>query len=109
LLFTTPFVALVAIFPRFFAGLFFPRGFEGEALEYAVMFATGCLPFILINIINNLFHSYFRGIAAARLLLLSTAVLSVARLILTYLFVGYGMRGVFLGWAGSWAVSFWIG
>lgn len=105
LLFTTPFVALVAIFPRFFAGLFFPQGFEGEALEYAVMFATGCLPFILINIINNLFHSYFRGIAAARLLLLSTAVLSVARLILTYLFVGYGMRGVFLGWAGSWAVE----
>ena len=105
ILFALPLVVLFAIFPRFFAGLFFPQGFTGEAVEYTVLFLTVCLPFVLINTVNNLFHSYFRGVADAKLLLLTTAFGSFSRLALTYLMIDKGMTGVFLGWAGSWILE----
>ena len=55
--------------------------------------------------VNNLFHSYFRGRAAAGLLLLSTAVGAVSRLVITYIFASRGMTGVFIGWVGSWIIE----
>lgn len=103
--FATPLVALFALFPRFFAGLFFPAGFSGDAVEYVILFLTSCLPFVIINTVNNLFHSYFRGVADAKLLLFTTAFGSFSRLVLTYLFIGKGIVGVFLGWAGSWVLE----
>ncbi|MBE6568546.1 MAG: hypothetical protein E7657_07815 [Ruminococcaceae bacterium] len=104
-LFALPLVLIFALFPRFFVGLFFPTGFSGEAMDYAILFLTACLPFVLINTVNNLFHSYFRGVADAKLLLITTAFGSFSRLLLTYLLIGRGMTGVFLGWAGSWVLE----
>ncbi len=103
--FALPLVLIFALFPRFFVGLFFPTGFSGEAMDYAILFLTACLPFVLINTVNNLFHSYFRGVADAKLLLITTAFGSFSRLLLTYLLIGRGMTGVFLGWAGSWILE----
>lgn len=105
LLFATPFVLFFAIAPRFFGGIFFPTGFSGEALDIAVTFARVCLPFILFNVVNNLFHCFFRGMAAGGLLLLSTAVGTVSRLSITYLFASRGMTAVFIGWIGSWIIE----
>lgn len=104
-LFASPLVALFAIFPEFFVGLFFPSGFSGEAMDYAILFLTACLPFVLINTVNNLFHSYFRGVADAKLLLITTAFGSFSRLLLTYLLIGRGISGIFLGWVGSWVLE----
>lgn len=98
----SPFVLFIAIFPYETAGIFFPVGFTGEAVDYAVLFARTCLPFILFNVVNNLFHSYFRGLAAGGLLLVSTAIGSVSRLVFTYLTIGHGFRAVFYGFIGGW-------
>ena len=103
--FALPLVTVFALSPRFFVGLFFPTGTTGDAVNYAVLFVTACLPFVLINTVNNLFHSFFRGIADAKLLLLTTAFGSFSRLLLTYLFIERGMVGVFIGWAGSWVLE----
>jgi Na+-driven multidrug efflux pump len=70
-----------------------------------VAFARTCLPFILFNVINNLFHSFFRGVASAKLLLLSTAVGTVSRLTITFLLMERGMTAVFIGWIGSWIIE----
>lgn len=99
---STPFVLLIALFPHTVAGIFFPEGFSGEALDYAVLFARTCLPFILFNVVNNLFHSFFRGLAAGGLLLISTAVGSVSRLIFTYVFIQNGITALFYGFMGGW-------
>ena len=98
----SPFVLLIALFPHAVAGIFFPEGFSGEALDYAVLFARTCLPFILFNVVNNLFHSFFRGIAAGGLLLVSTAVGSASRLVFTLLTVAHGIKAVFYGYIGAW-------
>ena len=105
MLFAVPFVALFALAPRTVAGIFFPAGFTGEAMELAVVFARVCLPFILFNVVNNLFHSYFRGVAASGLLLLSTAVGTVARLAITFTLMQHGMTAVFIGWVGAWIIE----
>lgn len=105
LLFATPFVALFAIAPKTVSSIFFPPNFTGEALTYTVTFARFCLPFILFNVVNNLFHSFFRGVASAKLLLISTAVGTVSRLAITFALMGLGMNAVFIGWAGSWIIE----
>lgn len=84
------------------SGLFFPSGFRGEALDYTIIFAKAYLPFIVFNVINNLFHAFYRGTASMRLLVSLTAIGSVSRLIFTVVLLKYGMHGVFMGWVLSW-------
>ncbi|MBO5059864.1 MAG: hypothetical protein J6C82_03010 [Clostridia bacterium] len=86
--------------------LFFPKNGGAEALEYSLIFSRIYLPFIYINVINNLFHAFFRGTASMKLLFTSTAIGAVSRLIFTALFVEkFAMSGVFIGWVISWAVE----
>ena len=93
---------ICSVFAEEVSGLFFPSGFSGEALNYTIIFARVYLPFIVFNVINNLFHSFYRGTASMRLLVSLTAIGSASRLIFTVMLLKYGMHGVFMGWVLSW-------
>ena len=80
---------------------------SGDAgLQMAIVFTKYFLPFILFNMVNNLFHSFYRGIAAMYLLMISSFIGSAAQIGATYYAVPlYGMNGVYIGWAVSWIVE----
>ncbi len=103
LTFVTPFIVCCAIFARPVNAFFYPDGFVGASLGYAIKFSRAVLPFIYFNFINNLFHSYFRGIGSLRLLLASTVIGSVLRIV-SGLILGYyfGLDGVYAGLVISW-------
>ena len=83
--------------------LFFPSGYTGEGLDYAVTFVRLYLPFIVFNLINNLFHAFYRGTASMKLLVLLTTLGAISRILYSVLLVGsLGMTGIYLSWVLSW-------
>jgi Na+-driven multidrug efflux pump len=101
-----PIIAVCSIFARPVCALFFPSGFYGAALEYAVFFARFCLPLIYLNLLNNLYHARFRGMGAMKLNLATTAFASVVRVGAgALLAIPFGMYGVFYGMVLSWAAE----
>jgi len=101
-----PVLLLCAVFARPIASIFFTNHYEGEALTYAVRFAMVYLPFIVFNVINNLMHSFFRGMGALGTLIFSTAFGSVVRIALTFLLAPVmHIDGIFFGWAASWVAE----
>lgn len=104
--FVTPFILVCVLFARPVNAAFFPQGFSGAALDYAVLFSAVYLPFTLFNVINNLFHSFFRGVGAMRLLLISTVLGSGVRILAGAVLGGImGMNGIYLGWVISWVAE----
>jgi len=69
------------------------------------MFSQIYLPFILFNLVNNLFHGFYRGIGFMKLLVILTAIGGVSRVIFTYILARYGMHGIYGGWALSWVTE----
>ena len=86
--------------------LFFPKNYHGAGLSYAILFAQFYLPFILFNVINNLFHSFYRGTASMKLLVLLTTVGAVSRVLFSLILVQtHGMSGIYMGWVLSWVTE----
>lgn len=83
--------------------LYFPSGYNGESLDLCILFVRCYLPFLFFNVINNLFHSFYKGVMAMKTLLASAVIGAVARISATAFFVSsMGMEGVYIGWAVSW-------
>ena len=74
-----PVLAVCVIFAKEVCSAFFPESGSEEAFYLCLMFAKLYLPFILINLINNLFHSFFRGTASMKLLVSCTFVGAFSR------------------------------
>ena len=101
-----PVLLACVLFARPISSIFFTNGYTGEAFEYAVRFAVIYLPFLLFNVINNLMHSFFRGMGALGTLIFSTAFGSAVRILLTFLLVGsMHIDGIYFGWAASWVAE----
>ena len=82
---------------------FFPSGYVGDGLTYAIIFLQIYLPFIAFNVVNNLFHSFYRGTASMKLLVSLTATGAVSRIIFSCILIPiYGMQGMYLGWILCW-------
>lgn len=97
-----PVIVFCSLFADSLCGLYFDEP-SGQAFDYATVFVRYYMPLILFNVINNLFHSFFRGVAAMKLLIFSTLFGAVARYIATILLTPhFGYYGVFVGWAFSW-------
>ena len=95
IVFVAPLLLCSVLFARGFCSVFLPKGSTGTGLDMAVTFAKYFLPFILFNLVNNLFHSFYRGIAAMKFLVATTLIGSVSRIIATYFAVKYfAMNGV---------------
>lgn len=106
-----PLIACV-MFAEPVCSMFFPTGYHGEGLYYAVIFVRFYLPFIWFNLINNLFHSFYRGTGSMKLLVSLTATGSITRIIFSVIFIHFfGMQGVYIGWVLCWVcesiLAFW--
>lgn len=106
ILFMLPVLLSCIIFSRQIVGLFFPKGYDGIDVHYSVVFARYFLPFIVLNVINNLFYSLARGVNKRNLLVMSTFIGSISRILSTIFFAkAYGMNGIYLGWIFSWLLE----
>lgn len=106
MLFAVPFVAAFAVFATPICSMFFESGYDGDALTYSVMFSRICLPFIFINVVNNLFHAFFRGVGEMKLLIAGSLIGSLTRIAATWLMAPrLGMRGVYYAWAIGWGAE----
>jgi len=101
-----PFVAVSMLFARPITALFFPAGFTGEAYGYAVRYATVFIPFLFVQLIGHLLHSYMRSLGKVSVVLGITLFGSIVRIAATLLLVPQlRMDGVFLGQIISWAAD----
>ena len=106
ILFLMPFLTASVVFAKQFCYLFLSSGSTGDVLDMSVTFLRYFMPFIVFNVVNNLFHAFFRGVAAMRFLVIATLVGSVSRIIASYVSIKYfAMNGVYIGWAVSWIVE----
>lgn len=101
--FLIPILVLTVILARPLCSIFFESGYVGKSLDLSLLFVRVYLPFVFANVINNLFHNFFRGVKAVTLVLVSTALGSVVRIICTLILSPiYGLEGVYSGWVISW-------
>ncbi len=113
ILLSLPFMLLFMLLPYPIAELFLGNSASEESVRYVVMYIFICVPFLLCQIINNLFHNFYRGVMMPKIATLTTSVYTVTRIAVTYSLVwSLGMTGVFLGFAIPWAIealmSVWI-
>lgn len=104
--FTLPVLVFTVVCARSFCSVFLPSGSAGDSLNMAVVFAKYFMPFALFNLVNNLFHSFYRGVAAMKLLVAATFIGAASSVIATYFAVKlFAMNGVYLGWVISWFIE----
>ena len=102
----TPFVLLFSVFAKPLASVFFPKGYEGLALEYTVRFFKVYAVFLYANMMGHLMHSYMRSIGQVKTVLWVTLFGSSVRVIATLLLVPVlGMDGVYQGLVLSWVAD----
>lgn len=103
---TTPFVLLFAIFAKPIASIFFPSGYQGPALEYAVRFFEIFFVFLYVNMIGHLMHSYMRSIGRVTTVFWITVFGSSVQVAVTLLLVPFfKMDGVYLGLVSAWVAD----
>lgn len=94
------------IFPEFVSSLFFSGNDDAESMKLAVTFIRVFLPFVLINIINSLFHAFFRGVKAMKLLIFATVFGSAIRIAASVpLTKTYGINGFYVGMIIAWIIE----
>jgi Na+-driven multidrug efflux pump len=103
LVLTLPMLAVTVIFAEPVCKMFLSKSTGAESLSYAILFARYYAPFILVYMFCNLIHSFYRGLAAVKSLLICSIFGSVVRLVASVLLAEFmGMEGIFLGWVISW-------
>lgn len=102
-LFLLPFLAVTVFGAGMISRLFLD---SPESLHYSEVFMRYCMPFVVFNVANNLFHAIFRSTGAGGYLVTSTVIYSVSRFGFSYLlFRKFGMYGIYAGVVLSWVVE----
>ena len=79
---------------------------DADSIHYAKVFMQFCMPFVLFNVINNLFHGIFRSVGAGKYLVIATVIYSVSRFGFSYfLYEKYQMYGIYTAIILSWIVE----
>ena len=103
LILTTPFILICSIFHKPVCNIFLKADAQALTKQFAYTFAAYVTPFMLINLICNLFHGLFRGLKSTGLLFSSTLLGAISRLLFSMLLIpSMGMNGFFVGWILSW-------
>ena len=99
----TPFALIFFFFVKPIASIFFPAGYVGTAYEYVIRFFRVYTPFLYINMIGHLMHSYMRSIGRVNTVLWVTIVGSIVRIASTIMLVPvFSMDGAYIGQVLSW-------
>ncbi len=105
-IFILPFIVTFSIIPDIIASLFLSGEYAVETFDSAVLFIRYFLPFVLFNMLNNVFHNMYRGLKDKILLIASSTFGAIVRLVFTYILAGiYGMTGFYIAWAISWILE----
>lgn len=106
LLLSGVFMSLLLIFAREFTSLFLDPVKDAESFTVSVNIIWFLLPFLLFNVVNNLFHGIFRAVGSGKLMFISTMIYAVSYVIYAYIFFAilpFDMRiyGVHLALSGA--------
>lgn len=105
-LFVLPLLLICAGIPKTMASLFFNADTPVESYALTVPFLRFFLPFILFNLINNLFHAILKGIKSTKLLMLSSFIGCLTYVTSAYLLTPHwGLYGIYTAMALSWVVE----
>ncbi len=85
LLFTSVPILGCTIFAKEVCGLFFPKGYVGDGFGYALIFVRIYLPLVLLNLVNNLFHAFYRGTGTLNWLIFLTMLGAVVSLLAAFI------------------------
>ena len=101
--FVFPVIVACMIFAGPVCSLFFDAEADPEAVEIALTFTKYYLPFLVFQLLCNIFHALFRGVKSVKCLFISTLVGAVSRILLTVVLANfYGINGVLIAWVLSW-------
>lgn len=101
-----PAVAGIMGFARPVVSIFFPEDFAGAAFDYSVRYATVWLPFVFVQLVGHILHSYMRSLGRVNTVLWITLLVSAVRVAATvFLTPVLHIEGAFLGQVISWAVD----
>lgn len=103
--FVVPLMALCFIFPEQISGWFF-NDTTSESARLVQRYILLCVPFFVFQILNNMFHNFFRGVMAANIAAITTTFYTVVRIVSTYLLVPlWKMDGVYAGFIIAWVLE----
>ncbi len=106
IIFLIPTLFVCVFFPRQVCGLFFGDNASKLAFDYSVAFLKYFMPFIVLNVLANAYHNFFRAIDQMKALLIATLAGSAARIIFSVIFVKFfGYYGIFTGWVMFWVLD----
>ena len=104
--FAMPMLLFIYLFPHLAGGLFLKDGNQATLL-LVVRYVKICFPFILILILNNFYHNFYKGLMVPHFATITTAVYTVSRIAFTYLLTPTMlMNGVYLAFIISWIIEF---
>ena len=103
LIYVLPLVLACVIFPKQISLIFFSGEYSQVTLDHTVTFLRFYMPFILVNLVANLFHNFFRGLAYMKPLVIATAIGSVTQIAVSFILAPtLGIHGIFTGWVAAW-------
>lgn len=106
ILLSIPVIASFMLFSEEIAMVFLGARASTQSVDYVVLYMLLCVPFVLCQVVNNLFHNFYRGVMMPKLATFTTAVYTVLRIAITYALVWrLGMLGVFLGFVVPWSAE----
>lgn len=101
-----PFVLVILGLAGPIISIFFPDEHGGAAFGYAVRYATVFLPFVYVQLVGHVFHTYMRSLGRVPTVLAITIVGSTVRLVATLLLIPLlHLDGAYVGQIISWAVD----
>lgn len=106
ILFLAPVLVICSAFAPQICAIFFKDAQDSEAIGIAVAFVRFYMPFVVINSINNLFHSFWRGTANMKHLVAGTFVGGASQVLFTYLLAPrYFINGIWWAWILCWSIE----
>ena len=101
-----PVVALFMLFAPPLTSIFFPADFSGDAYQYALRYTSFWLPFVYVQLVGHILHSYMRSLGQVNVVLWITLFVSAVRVVSTVLLVPLmHIEGAYLGQVISWAAD----
>ena len=100
-----PVLLIMIVFPNTVASIFIKEG-DALAIPYIVRYILLCCPCMILVIVNSFFHAFYRGVKVPNLAMISSAVCTVVRIVVTFASVkSLGMDGVYLGFILGWLLE----
>ena len=100
-----PLMVVYLLFSREVSGMFF-TDVTSKSAVYVQRYILLCVPFFIFQVLNNMFHNFFRGVMAPKIALYTTAFYTIVRVIATtYLVPVWQMDGVYAGFIIAWVLE----